>query len=432
MRFPVLVLLLVGCTAAPVVKAQAPAAPGFDVEPISGLGLFADERVRSQELLAAALAVRDAGVLPLEVTTKAWALAAEGRNPLTGAACGVSLGAWQARKRWGAALGIAGSISGHVWCPDDGGCELDVYGNETSGRAVEAFHLEAPIARKGEALGALAAALTQLAPPVPDPNDSLGIGGSMGGPRPIQDDDRLEVSVSAADRREREAEDQARRHEAFPSLTVAHALACLPAGGTNVGVLIEVSAAGQISRCEAEPSGEPNAAKCVCGQLEKVGGAAWLNGKRWSVELRVDLRDQTSSDRRFVITGSWNTYIERVQRPGEKYPHFNPRVEDPSIEAWRPGHARLATGCFVNAFTQPGSLHSRWGVWFDGAGRPTKAVEQKGFAPLPKDLGGCVARALMTAQSPCPSRAGLWAMADFHVSAKDPNAPAPSPTDILR
>ena len=199
-----------------------------------------------------------------------------------------------------------------------------------------------------------------------------------------------------------------------------------------MAVLIEVSGAGQLRRCEALESTDANAAKCACGQLQKLGGAAWLNGKRWDVGLRVDLRDQLTSDRRFVITGSWNTYIERVQAPGEKYPHFKPRVEDPSIEAWAPGSARLATGCFGNAFTQAGSLHSRWAVWFDALGRPTKAVEQKGFAPLPRELAECVARALKTAQSPCPSRPGLWAMADFHVSAKDPNAAAPSLQEILR
>lgn len=408
-------------------------AAAFEVEAITGLGLFAEERAQSQALLAATLRARDAGVVPPQVTTRAWALAAEGRNPLTGAGCGSPLGSWQARKRWGPALGIAGSLSGHVGCQDDGGCDLTVNGSTLDGNPAERFRLVAPIPREGEALGVLASALPQLAPPAPEPNGGGGLGmlRGMGGSRPIQDEDRLEVSVWAADQRDRTKLDSSRRHEAFPALTVDQVLACLAPGGTHLSVLLEVSAGGQVSRCEAEPSGESAAARCTCGQLQKGSGAAWLSGKRWDVNLDVDRRDQTSSDRRFVISGSWNTYIERYQVPGDQDPRFRTRVEDPSIEAWTPGPAKLATGCFVTAFTREARISSRWAVWFDGAGQPTKVVEQKGFPALQKELAQCVARALKTAQSPCPSRPGLWAMGDLHVSARDPNAPPPSLKEVL-
>lgn len=44
-----------------------------------------------------------------------------------------------------------------------------------------------------------------------------------------------------------------------------------------------------------------------------------------------------------------------------------------------------------------------------------------------------VARVLRsTAQSPCPIRPGLWAMADLHVSARDPNVPQKSLPDMLK
>lgn len=132
-----------------------------------------------------------------------------------------------------------------------------------------------------------------------------------------------------------------------------------------------------------------------------------------------------------MLRGSWRKYLQRVKGQGDEPPRFKVKVEDPSIEAWSTGPDRLAVGCFTNAFPQPGKLDSRWAVWFDGAGRPTRILEQKGYPPLPKELADCVARALRTAQAPCPSRAGLWAMADLRVSASDPNAPQPSLMDVL-
>ena len=383
----------------------APAAR-LEVEAISGLGLFADERAQSQALLAAALSARDAGVVPPEVTAKAWALAAEGRNPLTGAACGSPLGPWQARKRWGPALGIGGSVNGHVWCHDDGGCELNVHGGPIEGPAGPRFHLEAPITREGAALTALGPALSQLVPPAPD--DTLGVGGllgSMGGAQPLQDDDKLDVSVSVADQRGRGAQDQ-RRHDAFPALTVEQVLACLPPGGSRLSLLIEVSASGPLSRCEGEPGAESTAARCACGQLQKTTGAPWLSGRRWDVNLDVDRRDQTSADRRLVITGSWNTYIERVQTAGEKYPHFKTRVEDPSIEAWTPGASRLATGCFAQRLHRRGADQLALGGVVRRGGPAHQGDRAEGFPAAAQGPGGVRDPRAQDRAEPVPEPAG--------------------------
>ncbi|MDP1825004.1 MAG: hypothetical protein Q8L48_17235 [Archangium sp.] len=433
MRLALIGLLFVGCSAAPVKTTARGPVGGLEIEPTSGLGLFADERAQGQVLLASALAARDAGIAPVELTRRAWALAAEGRNPLTGAACGKPLSSYQARQRWGAALGVTGSVGSNVWCEADGGCELNVYGRPLDDTAGERFKLVAPVPAGGPALEALAAALPQLAPPPPDEGGGLGaILGSLGGSSPIQEEDRLDVRVWPSDHRQRSTLDEPQRRQGFPALTVGQVQTCLSGADERIALLIEVNSAGTITRCEGDSSEDAATASCACGQLQKVAAAPWLAGLRWSVSLDVDRRDQTTSDRRFVLNGSWSTYIQRVQVPGDKYPRFKPKVEDPSIEAWNPGSARLATGCFTNAFAVAGSLNSRWAVWFDGVGRATKVVEQKGFPPLQKDLAECVARALRTAQSPCPSRAGLWAMADLRVAARDPNAPPASLKDLLK
>lgn len=432
MRHALVGLMFVGCSAAPVVPSARAPVGGLEIEPTSGLGLFADERAQSQALVASALLARDAGIAPVDLTRRAWALAAEGRNPLTGAACGKPLGSYDARKRWGAALGVTGTVSSQVWCETDGGCELNVYGRPLDDGANGRFKLVAPISAGGAPLDALTSALALLAPPAPDESGGLGgLLGSRGGSAPIQEEDRLDVRVWHADL-DRTPLDETQRVQGFPSLTVGQVQTCLSGGDARVVLLIEVSAAGTIARCEGDASEDTSTSGCACGQLRKVVAAPWLAGKRWSVSLDIDRRDQTTSDRRFVLTGWWNTHLERVQVPGQKYPRFNPKVEDPSLDAWSPGASRLATGCFSDAFTAPGHLNSRWAVWFDAAGRPTKVVEQKGFPPLAKDVAACVSRALRTAQAPCPSRGGLWAMADLRVSARDPHAPPATLKDLLK
>lgn len=432
MRRVILFVSLVSCSAAPVTPLPSVSSTqkGFEVEAVSGLGLFSDELSKSRVLLADEVLKRGQSVLPFEVTDRAWALAAQGRNPLTGAECGRPLGSYQARKRWGSAIGLTGNVSSNVWCEADGGCVLHVSGRPLDDEdAEDRFRWETEIAPTGDSLGALATAVTKLAPPKPGESGMAGIFGAMGGMRPIQETDLLEVNIWPADQRDRTRVDDDK--SGFPSLTLAQVQTCLGTDDDSVQTLVEISASGAIGRCEGDPSEAPAAASCMCGQLKKSTPAAWLAGKRWSVSVRIDRRDQTTSDRRFVLEGSWTTYLQMVKVKGESYPRFKPKVEDPSIDDWSTGPTRLATSCFTNAFTKPGNLDSRWAVWFDAVGRPTKIVEQKGHPPLTKELAECVARALRTAQAPCPSRAGLWAMADLHVNARDPNVPQPSLNDLL-
>ena len=191
MRSAIVGLMLIGCSAARVVPASAPRSGGLDVDPVSGLGLFADERARSRTILVSGLSI-DAGLIDPEVTARAWALAAEGKNPLTGAACGKPLGVWQARQRWASALGITGNVTSSVWCESDGGCELEVVGRTTDDLADDRFHLVAPFSAAGNALISLTSAVARLAPPAPNPGASGDLLGSLGAGAPVQEVDRLE------------------------------------------------------------------------------------------------------------------------------------------------------------------------------------------------------------------------------------------------
>lgn len=431
MRLLALCLLAVvaGCTSAPPPPPPGPPAPRYDVEPVSGLGFFRDERERSEALLAQALRARGIEPASADISVKAWALAAAGKSPLTGDDCGRPLSRYEARKRWATVLGVAGSASGNVWCGGDGGCELSVYGGPVDGEG-ERLRLVAPMPREGDALTTLQDALTRLAPP-PESEGGGGLGliGGLAGPQPIQREDKLDLRAHHADSRARHVGKAP--EPPLEGITVEQLTSCLVPGDESISLLVEVSAAGAVARCEGEDLDTPASAACGCALVQRARLAPALAGHRWFVSLRLDRRDQLTADGTLVLFGYWRTYLERYQVPGDKYPRFRPKVEHPSIAQWNAAPPRLTSGCFTAAFTAPARITSRWAVWFDGRGRPTKVVEQKGFAPLPKDVAACVAESLKTAQAPCPARAGLWAMADFSIEARDPNAPPKSLADVL-
>lgn len=424
---PLLALVVAGCTTPPPPAPVAPKGPRYDVEPVSGLGFFADERERSRQLLAAGLAQRGVETAPAELE-RAWALAAEGKSPLTGQACGRPLSRYAARKRWGAALGVDASASAHVSCRADGGCELSVTGWPVEGEG-DRLRLEAPFARDGEAFAALRDAIAHLAPPAPsEGGGGLGLIGALAGPQPIQREDTLEVTAYLGDHRA----DATRRapQPAVEGLSAEQVAACLAPGDDTVSVLVELRADGSLARCEGGDEDTP-ADACVCGLLARAKPAAALAGARWYVSVRLDRRDQLTQDGKYRLVGSWRTFIDGYRVEAEKYPRFRPKVEHPSIADWRAPPSRLTSACFAGAFPAPGRLTTRWAVWFDSRGRPTRIVEQKGFRPLPKDVAACVSESLETAQAPCPARANLWAMADFTIEARDPAAPPPSLGDLL-
>src|SRR3990167_8547033 len=116
-----------------------------------------------------------------------------------------------------------------------------------------------------------------------------GLLGGLGTSAPIQHEDRLEVSVWPADSRDGTRVDKAQ--VPFPALTLQHAQACTD---ESVQLLVEISSSGALTRCE----GEEAEASCACGQLQRVAPAAWLAGKRWTVSVRIDRRDQLTRDRK--------------------------------------------------------------------------------------------------------------------------------------
>lgn len=425
--------LLVSCVTAtlPWERRAMGAPPELEVQAVDGLGLFEEEQEQSRELVAKALRARGLLVADPGAVERAWATAAEGKNPLTGLECGRPLSEWEARKRWGATLGLLASIDGNAWCEDDGGCSLSLNARPIGDGGVAGFPLEAPLQR-GPALRALEASLGQLAAPKPEEGGAGGLGllGGLGGGA-VQREDLLHQRAWWEDWRYpmREHADAP-----FPALTVAQVDACLGPGKDRVSLRLEVDAKGELVRCEASERLDRPTASCACGLLKPVGKAPWLSGARWGVELTISRADQLSADQQLVVSAYPNTYLVKRQEPGEEHPHFSEAVEDPSLEGWSPGTSTELRKCFAGAFTKPGRLSSRWAVWFDGRGHATQAIEQKAWPWLPKEAGACVMKVLRTATAPCPSRAGLWAKVDVHANARDPKVPerlfeglAPSP-----
>jgi hypothetical protein len=419
------VLTLCACSTTPAPKGRAPRQPRYDVESVSGLGLFRDERERARALLKAALERQGVAVAAAELD-QALALAAEGRNPLTGQACGRPLSRYAARRRWASSLGVEGSVSAYVFCEDDGGCELSVYGGPIHGEGDD-FSLVAPVARDGRSLVALEGALVRLAaPPTTQGQGGLGVGGLGSRPRAIQREDRLEVRASPADHRTSSKAPE----PAVAGISVEQLAACLGAADSAADLLVEVRD-GVASRCEGREGEAPQIASCACSLLGQARLAPGLVAGRWDIELMLDRRDPVTLDGALVLSGYWRTHIARRQEPGAKYPSFHPQVEHPSIADWSPPPVHLTRSCFAGAFPAPGRLTTRWAVWFDSNGRPARISEQKGFPPLAPALAACVAESLKTAQAPCPARDNLWAMADFSIAAFDPLAPPKLPARAL-
>jgi hypothetical protein len=236
--------------------------------------------------------------------------------------------------------------------------------------------------------------------------------------------ERLVTRAWLADQRDQRSDREVK--DAFPQLTVAAVSSCLAPNDDGASVLAEFDATGRLARCQHGGAEEASVTACLCGRLEGLGPQSTFAGSRWSTSFHIDRRDKLNRDGRLVLSASWNTWTRPKVTPGEKFPRFEERVEDPSLRGWSPGSSRLVAGCFEGR-TEPGRVSSRWAVWFDEQGRATKVAEQKGWPPLEVDVAKCVSRLLMTAQAPCPARGNLWAMADLHVTLRDPNAPPETP-----
>jgi hypothetical protein len=417
MRFVVPFVFLFSACATPRVVT-----PGFDVRPVEGLGLFNDERAKSRELISAELRRRGVPLVDQPSLDRALALAAEGRHPLTGAVCGKRLHPYDAVRRWAEALHLTGVANSSVWCSPEKPCELSVYSSSLA-PGVTGLQLKTVFDAEGPALVALEKALPTLAaPPKAGGGDLFGSLGSRNAP--VQVDDLLVTRASRADQRDRRSPREVK--DAFPQLTVAAVSSCLAPNDDGASVLAEFDATGRLARCQHGGAEEASVTACLCGRLEGLGPQSTFAGSRWSTSFHIDRRDKLNRDGRLVLSASWNTWTRPKVTPGEKFPRFEERVEDPSLRGWSPGSSRLVAGCFEGR-TEPGRVSSRWAVWFDEQGRATKVAEQKGWPPLEVDVAKCVSRLLMTAQAPCPARGNLWAMADLHVTLRDPNAPPETP-----
>ena len=324
--------------------------------------------------------------------------------------------------RWGAALGLQERVRTDLDCREDAGCTLSVEGTALGSSGRPTWTVEAPLAPGADGLKALADTLPALKPPTPQTESGGGglgmLGGLAGGPVKIQERDELRAHAFGADRRAR-ASAPSQDEPLFPGLGPADLRRCDPSDAASVHLLLELRADGRLGRCEAEEPLNRGPGACVCERLAALASAApaSLRGHRWSVSLSVVPRDIVTPDHAFVLSAHWNTHLLRTKAPAGLQ-RFKEKVADPSLEHWRPGSSRAAAECFADSLHDAGRVLSRWAVWFDDRGRATRAVQQKGYPLLAKDVAACVEKVMLTSVSPCPAQAGLWAEAVLDVSAR--------------
>lgn len=396
--------------------ARAPA----EVEPIYGLGFFRDEQVQAQRAVARWAEAHGHPVYDVDDLEQAFSFAAEGRAPQGGPVCGKPLSRYEARERWGTTLGLREEVHTSVDCPEDAGCTLSVEAGPVTGFGAASWVVEAPLAPQTDGLAALEATLPSLKVPPPETEGGVGGLGMRGssGPVTIQEKDELRSDVWPSDLRAqvpKAPDDEA----LFPGLTVADVRACDSSEVPRLSLKLEVNAQGAMGRCEAEERVDERAGACLCQRLGAVmsSAPALLRGHRWTAHLRVVPRDVVTADHAYVLSGYWNTHMQRVKDAKGQF-MFKEKVSDPSLLGWLPGPGRAAAECFTDTLHETRTVASRWGVWFDATGRATKAVQQKGFPLLSKDAAACVEQVMLTSVAPCPAQAGLWAEAIFKVSAR--------------
>ncbi len=432
-RIVTLTLLLAAAACTSGTRA-AHARGGAEVQPIDDFGFFQDEQREAQAAVARWAESHGHAISPVDELEQAYALAAEGRSPAGGPVCGKPLSRWEARARWGGALGLRERVRTELDCRKDAGCTLSVEGTELLGDGRSTWTVEAPLAPGADGLKALADTLPALKPPTPQPERGAGglgiLGGLAGGPVKIRERDELRASAFGADRRAK-APTPPRDEALFPGLTPADLRRCDPSEVPSVGLRVQLGADGSLSRCEAGSPDDRSAGACLCERLASLSRAASssLRGHRWSVSLGVVPRDVVTPDHAFVLSAYWNTHLLRVKEPAGR-PRFKEKVADPSLEHWRPGSSRAAAECFADSLHDAGRVPSRWAVWFDDRGRATRAVQQKGYPLLATDVAACVEKVMLSSVSPCPAQAGLWAEAVLEVNARAVGASS-TPLDAL-
>lgn len=349
------------------------------VEQLDTLLLFGEERLAAQQLIADWATAAGLSVLPPKQTEEMFALAATGKNPTTGAACGPALDRGLTRERWLPALGAAGRIDASVSCED--GCVLQL-AIELNGLGTEFF--AAPFDPAQPALQELALRL----PTVVDNggHDQQGHGNN---PVPILG---ATPGPGAADA----LPGDSTRLVLAPKAEAAIAKAC---GVTFAPVEVLLapsppgSAAGAAPRCEAMADSDswreinPKVNACVCAAILKDHK---IEGRRHaSVDETQPTGPQSLETKNGLIASG-----EVVSTQGN----------DGKQMAWfLPGSSSLSH-CFVARTQERETTQLAATVDFDREGVVVKASIGDLDGVLKKEERECVLKVLKTARAPCPEQ----------------------------
>jgi hypothetical protein len=347
------------------------------IEQLDSLLLFGEERLAAQQLIADWATAAGLSVLPPKQTEEIFALAAVGKNPMQGAACGPALDRGLTRERWLPRLGAAGRIDASVSCED--GCVLQL-AIELNGLGTEFF--AAPFDPAQPALQELALRLPTVVDNGGDDqqghgNNPVPILGATPGPGAAEalpgDSTRLALSPRS------EAAIAKMCGVTFAPVEVL--LAPSPPGPT-----------GSVPRCEAMADSDswreinPKVNACVCAAISK---AHKIEGRRHAaIDETQPIGPQSLETKNGLIASG---EVVSTQGNGEQMAWFLPGSSSLS-------HCLLAR-TQERATTQLAVI-----VDFDRDGVVVKSSIGDLDGVLKKDERECVLKVLKTARAPCPEQ----------------------------
>lgn len=429
-------ILLCGCAGppplpAPPVVPPPPAAPpprppapvwpvgSYVVEPVSGLGLFPEEQRAAQHIIARWAMAQGITVTPVDAVEARFdnhgrGLDAEGQR------CGQPLYRGEARTRYASELGIAGSISSSVYCPDEG-CLLSVTQVAGIGRDAKTERRWSTPFSAEAGLEALAARLTPESDADGGRSGVLGVLGALSG---------ADGKVQARPERLVVRAWRARADEDRKELTVtlsdpASVKRCLSTDWST-SLLVATGVDGALSRCVSTAHRE-GSGRCVCEALGSQGQLGLPANARISLSARHESGDTVSADGKRVVRAYAQTFIKRDPKVALRR---LPSVSHLSIEAWDPPSSPSLERCFLDR-AENTSFNVMVDTFFGERGEVRSVAIHEGEELLSPSETACLKNAFRSATVPCPAAPRTGARASVGVDVKTIGEPLPSLSEML-
>ena len=344
------------------------------IAPFRSFLLFADERVRAQEIIATWATAEGLQILPPAKTEMMVAQGMAGNDGLTGKACGPTLQRGVAEERWLGQEVAQGKIEVNIWCEEK--CTLQVE-LKLFGRGTEFFAAPYDVSQPWE---------TELPKRLREVRDNGGHDqhGHMNNPVKVK-------GVIRAKGRDVIADEVAMvAPSAVPGSMSAAVAACKH---TVLGMNLLLATEHNVTKCEAVPHArlvqnwDSEVEACTCAAIKSLATAQ-----------RVVYRAQGPARRSQGVLTNSGLSISADVIGGDEYRHRG-------VAWFIPGEENLdVSACFVGRTAVVDPIEESAAVYFGGMGIPTSFNWEFDGKSFTKAELECLTKNLQTARAACPAK----------------------------